>query len=220
MTANERPLWTVFERAVSALGLVALSPVLAAAAIGVVVSDGFPVLFRQQRVGRFGKPFELLKFRSMRKSNKGPLVTGAHDARITGVGRILRKYKLDELPQLWNVVRGDMSLIGPRPEVLRFVEAEDPTWRRVLSVRPGITDLASLVYRNEEDELRGAADPEATYRERILPRKLELNLRGIEQRSFYNDIRLILMTIRSSFFGSAFEPARIEAAFATGARKD
>src|SRR5208283_2511334 len=122
------------------------------------------------------------------------------DSRITDVGRFLRKFKLDELPQLWNVLRGEMSLVGPRPEVPQFVDMNDPVWRSVLHVRPGITDPASIAFRNEEEILAQAADPIAFYKSSILPAKLALNLSYIENKSFLRDIKVIAQTARCAIF--------------------
>lgn len=195
---------------VATLGLAILSPVFMAAAFAVVMEDRFPFFFRQIRVGLRGKPFHLLKFRSMRVSISGTQVTARNDQRLTRVGRVLRKYKIDELPQLWNVLMGDMSLVGPRPEVPAFVNFSDPMWQAVLQVKPGITDLASLLYRNEEDMLAGAIDPESHYLETILPAKLNLNLQYIHASSLWTDLRLLLLTVRYSFFPSGFDPERLK----------
>jgi lipopolysaccharide/colanic/teichoic acid biosynthesis glycosyltransferase len=190
------------------------SPVLLAAALAVWLEDGRPVLFRHVRVGRNGRKFDLLKFRSMRDGAGGPAITAGGDPRVTRVGRILRRYKLDELPQLWNVVRGDMALVGPRPEAPDYVDANDPVWRAVLRARPGITDLATLIYRNEEEILAGADDPDRYYRQVLLPAKLALNLRYAASRTPLSDLRLLALTLRYSFLPSGFDPARIERAFA------
>jgi lipopolysaccharide/colanic/teichoic acid biosynthesis glycosyltransferase len=192
--------------AFSVAGLVVLSPVFFILAAAIVLDSGWPVFFRQSRVGRNGRLFFLLKFRSMRTDPSGNRITRFGDDRITGVGRFLRKYKLDELPQLWNVVNGDMSLVGPRPEVAAFVELTDPVWQSVLSVRPGITDLATLLYRNEEELLAGARDVEAEYRQRILPNKLAVNLEYLGVRNPWIDFKLVLLTI-----GYSFVPARLNA---------
>ena len=153
------------DRFLAGLALCMLSPLLVAIALAVLLGSGWPVLFRQTRVGQRGKAFQLLKFRTMRNGKSGPSITARGDSRITGVGRFLRKFKLDELPQLWNVVRGEMSLVGPRPEVPEFVDMNNPVWRSVLQVRPGITDPASIAFRNEEEILAKAADPIAFYEE-------------------------------------------------------
>jgi lipopolysaccharide/colanic/teichoic acid biosynthesis glycosyltransferase len=194
-------------------GLVILAPLLVAIGIAVVLADGFPVLFRQLRVGMNGSPFHLLKFRSMRTGVAGTRITAGRDNRVTALGRLLRRYKLDELPQLWNVLAGDMSLIGPRPEVPAFVDLDLPVWREVLRVRPGITDLASLVYRDEERLLQGRADPEAYYRQVILPDKLGLNVAYLRARSWSRDLRILLLTLTSSLFPRAFDAGRIRQLF-------
>jgi lipopolysaccharide/colanic/teichoic acid biosynthesis glycosyltransferase len=207
------PFYSAFERALALCALVAATPVLAAAAVCIWLEDRGPILFRQQRVGLEGRLFRILKFRSMRTGAGGAQVTAASDRRITRTGAVLRRYKIDELPQLWNVVRGDMSLIGPRPEVPRYVQLEDPVWRKVLSVRPGISDWPTLAYRHEEELLAGAADPERFYREVVLPQKLALNIRYLEGRSLRRDARLLLLTARYSFAPRGFDPERIEQSF-------
>jgi lipopolysaccharide/colanic/teichoic acid biosynthesis glycosyltransferase len=181
----------------SGAGLLALSPVLAAAAIAVRASSPGPVLFRQTRVGRGGRRFEMLKFRSMVTGASGPLVTAGGDRRVTGIGRALRRTKLDELPQLWNVLVGHMSLVGPRPEVPRFVERFPEDYARILTVRPGITDFAALEYRDEETVLAGAPDPEAAYVREILPAKIALYHRYLARMSLATDLALVLRTIAS-----------------------
>jgi lipopolysaccharide/colanic/teichoic acid biosynthesis glycosyltransferase len=198
-----------FYRGAALAALIVLAPVLAAASLAVLIDDGWPILYRQKRVGRRNRLFQLLKFRSMRNNNTGPAITAAADPRITRSGAFLRKFKLDELPQLWNVVRGDMSMVGPRPEVPRYVDYEDGRWQQVLEDRPGLTDLATLVYRNEEELLAGAPDPEAFYREVLLPDKLHLNLQYRRGRTFALDLRLILATIRYSVAPSGFDAAKV-----------
>jgi lipopolysaccharide/colanic/teichoic acid biosynthesis glycosyltransferase len=205
------------ERTAALAGLVALSPLLAVIAAAIAVETGFPVLFRQRRVGRGGTDFYLLKFRSMASGTKGPSITRSGDSRITGVGRFLRRYKLDEIPQLWNVVRGEMDLIGPRPEVPHYVDLSDPLWKAVLMTRPGISDLATLVYRNEEEALAAVPDPERFYRETILPDKLALNLRYMRRRSPASDFRLLFWTVRYSFAPAGFTPEKIRRLFQTSA---
>ena len=208
-----RLLRTVFDAAAGSAGLILLSPFLLLAGVAIVLDDGWPMFFRQQRVGRSGRLFQLFKFRSMRTRLPGRSITAGDDPRLTRVGRILRKYKFDEMPQLWNVVKGEMSLVGPRPEILPFVNIDDPVWRTVLQLKPGITDLASLVYRNEEQILGCSSDPEGYYRETILPAKLALNLRYAQARSFRRDMKLILLSVRYSFFPSRFNPVSILDAF-------
>ena len=201
------------ERLLALAGIVVAAPVLALASIAILIEDGAPVLFRQRRVGLRGRPFWLLKLRSMRKNSSGLKITAGADPRITITGAFLRKYKLDELPQLWNVIRGDMGLIGPRPEVPDYVDEDDRLWQEVLSVRPGISDLASLVYRNEEQILREAPDPDAFYRASLLPRKLRLSAHYIRSRSIARDLKLLLLTVRYSFLSSGVEPERVLRAF-------
>ena len=157
-------------------GLALLSPVLATLALWILLCDGAPVLFSQMRVGRLGKHFRIWKFRTMRPGAAGGSITAAGDTRITAAGAVLRKFKLDELPQLFNVLRGDMSLVGPRPEMPEYVDRESPMWQAVLQVPPGITDLATLVYRDEEALLSAHSDTDRFYREAVLPAKLRLNL--------------------------------------------
>ena len=139
--------------------------VIAALALVILWDDGPPVIFRQMRVGRRGKLFRIWKFRTMRAGSQGSVVTAAGDGRVTRTGAVLRRYKLDELPQLFNVLKGDMGLVGPRPEVPEHVQLEAPIWQAILQVRPGVTDLASLLYRDEEKLLATSRDPNAFYRE-------------------------------------------------------
>ena len=150
----------------SILGLVAVSPILAVAALAVRLTSAGPVLFRQLRLGQHGRPFEILKFRSMSTGLAGPSVTSGGDARVTAVGRVLRRTKIDELPQLWNVLVGDMSLVGPRPELKEFVELFEADYARILSVRPGITDYAAVEYRDEEAVLAASAESAGRLRDR------------------------------------------------------
>ena len=182
----------------SALGLVLLAPLLLGIAVWIKLDSAGPVLFRQQRVGRHGKPFMIHKFRTMAVDapERGPQITVGADPRITAAGQVLRRTKLDELPQLWDVLRGAMSLVGPRPEVPRYVALyPEETRRIVLSVRPGITDLASLQYRDESAQLAGAADPERAYVEQVLPAKLALSMRYVREASLAGDLRLIFATL-------------------------
>ncbi|MEE8599874.1 sugar transferase [Euzebya tangerina] len=175
---------------------VAAVPMLVVAAL-VRLLDGSPVLFRQQRVGRHGRDFTILKFRTMRTGQPGAEVTVGGDVRITRLGAVLRRFKLDELPQLWNVVRGDMSLVGPRPEVRRYVELFPEAFAPVLTVRPGITDPASLAFRHEAELLAASEDGEQTYREVVLPRKLALSTAYVREASWTGDLRIIGETLRS-----------------------
>jgi len=219
----------VFDMLGALVGLVVLSPLLLLLWIAVVVESGLPGLFRQRRVGRFGRDFVLLKFRSMtqggrtadgrrqtadqrgqetgdRRQGAGgqqPIANGNVDggsfeagnaSRVTRVGRFLRKTKLDELPQLWNVLKGDMALVGPRPEVRKWVEVYPERWAKVLTIRPGITDPASIEFRNEEEVLANATDPQDYYRSVILPRKLAMYEQYVATRSFWGDLGILVKT--------------------------
>lgn len=177
--------------------LVVLAPILLAIACAVRMTSHGPVLFRQERVGLHGRTFEILKFRSMSVSRSGPSVTVHGDDRITRVGLFLRRHKLDELPQLWNVLVGHMSLVGPRPEVPEYVAL----WPRhdrdvILSVRPGITDPASLLMFDESEVLARADDPIAFYAEEILPLKAEMYVAYVTSRSLWGDVRIVFRTVR------------------------
>jgi lipopolysaccharide/colanic/teichoic acid biosynthesis glycosyltransferase len=182
-------------------GLIVLSPLLLAVTLAVKCGSKGPVLFGQARIGRGGRTFKIWKFRSMVSGAEtiGPLITASGDTRITGIGRYLRRWKLDELPQLWNVLIGDMSFVGPRPELPFYVRDYTPEQRQVVTVRPGITDPAALEYRHEEEILAKAADRERFYREVVLPRKLTLNLEYIRSLSFRYDLALILRTLGAIF---------------------
>ena len=186
----------LFDIVASGLGLVVLSPLFLVLAIWIKTDSAGPVFYRQVRVGRHNKDFSIFKFRSMRVgSDKGSLVTiGGQDARITRAGCFIRKYKLDELPQLINVFIGDMSIVGPRPEVRHYVNYWTPEQMHVLDVRPGITDPASIKFCNENELLEKAEDPETYYIEVIMQEKIRLYLDYVEKHSFFYDIRLILKT--------------------------
>ncbi len=188
-----------FDLGVALLGLALLGPVLIGVGLVVLVATGPPILFRQERVGRDGRLFRLVKFRTMRTDGPAGLaITGSSDPRITPVGRLLRAAKLDELPQLINVLRGEMSLVGPRPEVARYAARYDVRQRGVLRVRPGLTDPATVAFRNEESLLGAveAREREAHYLNEILPKKLELNLGYIARAGFWYDLGLILKTLK------------------------
>lgn len=180
----------------SCLGLLLLSPLFVVVAVWIVIDNPGPVFYRQQRVGKDGKDFGLLKFRSMRVgADKSSLITiGEHDSRITRAGYYIRKYKLDELPQLWNVLVGDMSLVGPRPEVRKYVDMYTDEQRLVLSVRPGITDYASIEYIDENRILAQAEDPDRTYIEEIMPAKIAMNMRYIEHQTLGEYLKIIFLT--------------------------
>lgn len=186
----------IFDILVSGIGLLCLSPLLLIVAIWIKLDSPGPVFYRQVRVGRYNKDFHIFKFRSMRiGSDKGSLVTiGGRDPRITRSGYFIRKFKIDELPQLINVLVGDMSLVGPRPEVRHYVNYWTPEQMHVLDVRPGITDPASIKYRNENELLAQAKDPEKYYIEVIMQEKIKLYLEYAEKSSFWYDIKLIFQT--------------------------
>ncbi len=188
----------LFDIVASGLGLVVLSPVFAVLAIWIKADSKGPVFYRQTRVGRDNKDFRLFKFRSMRPdSDKLGLITvGGHDPRVTRSGYYIRKYKLDEFPQLINVFKGDMSLVGPRPEVRKYVDMYTTEQMRVLSVRPGITSLASIRYRNENDILAAAEDPDRCYIEKVMPDKLNIDLEYVDRATLWNDIKLIFSTFK------------------------
>lgn len=181
-------------------GLVCLAPLMALIGLVILVDSGRPVFFRQARVGRGGVPFQILKFRTMVCESEltgGKLTVGGRDPRVTRVGRVIRRFKLDELPQLWNVVKGEMGFVGPRPEVPEYVALwNEATREAVLSVAPGITSVASIAFRRESELLARVEDPERFYVERILPRKLRLNARYLESRSATRDFGIIAATVR------------------------
>ncbi len=198
-----------FDILVSTSVVILLSPVYAVLGLAVLICEGPPIFYRQERIGRNGKAFFILKFRSMKTGPRGPMITAQNDPRVTRLGAWLRRYKLDELPQFVNVIRGEMSLIGPRPEVRKYVDLQGPVWKQVLQYRPGITDLASLVFRDEETVLGQAAEPEDLYRSVILPAKLDLNRKYQKIRSFKTDLILIWLSARYGFAPSGFHPDRI-----------
>ncbi|HBG87082.1 MAG TPA: hypothetical protein DDW62_05970 [Marinilabiliaceae bacterium] len=187
----------LFDFVSSLCGILILSPLFVILAFAVVIDTGFPVFFLQKRVGLYGRPFFIYKFRTMtllKDASQGSFDAG-DSRRVTPVGRVLRRTKLDELPQLWNVLRGDMSLVGPRPEVQKWVDVYPERWSRVLSLRPGITDNASLEFRNEEELLAASSNPEKTYRDEVLPRKLDLYEGYVQNHSLAGDLRIIFRTI-------------------------
>lgn len=188
----------IFDIVASGLGLIALSPLFAILAVWIKMDSKGPVFYRQVRVGKDNKDFRLFKFRSMRPdSDKFGLITvGGHDPRVTRSGYYIRKYKLDEFPQLINVFKGDMSLVGPRPEVRKYVDLYTPEQMRVLSVRPGITSLASIRYRNENEILAAAADPDICYIEEVMPDKLAIDLEYVDKANLLNDVKLIFSTFK------------------------
>jgi lipopolysaccharide/colanic/teichoic acid biosynthesis glycosyltransferase len=186
-----------FDLFFSAAGLLLLSPLLLLIAVAVKFADGGAVFFRQQRVGQFGRLFFLWKFRSMvmDAERAGPSITQSADRRITPIGRILRKTKLDELPQLWNVLHGDMSFVGPRPEVPRYVERYTDEQRQVLNLKPGITDAASLEFRREEELLSSTIDAESFYVEHCIPKKIELSLAYNRTANLWRDTQVVVKTV-------------------------
>lgn len=184
-----------FDIVCAALGLLVLSPVLLVCGVLVVSTSPGGAVFRQERIGKNGVSFTIYKFRTMRCDNTGSKITADGDSRITDIGRTLRKMKLDELPQLWNVLKGDMSFVGPRPEVPEYVAMYDEEQRQVLAVRPGITGIASIRYRSESNMLAQSGDPNRTYVEEIMPAKLALDLEYIPHASVKYDIQLILETL-------------------------
>lgn len=186
----------LFDIVASGLGLLVLSPIFLILAAWIKLDSPGPVFYRQVRVGRGNRDFRIFKFRSMRVgSDKGSLVTiGGHDPRITRSGYFIRKFKLDEFPQLINVFVGDMSLVGPRPEVRHYVDYWTPEQMHVLDVRPGITDPASIKFRNENEMMEAASDPEKYYIEVIMQEKIKLYLEYVQHHSFLGDIGLIFKT--------------------------
>jgi len=186
----------LFDIFVSLAGLLALSPLLLLIALAIKLDSRGAVFFLGPRVGRGGKPFRLLKFRTMVSdaASRGPGITTASDARITRVGRVLRKFKLDEFPQLWNVVRGEMTFVGPRPEDPRYVERHPELYRESLRLTPGITGAGSLLYRHEEAALEGK-DLEQAYFGEILPRKLAADLEYAQRQNLWRDIGMVLKTV-------------------------
>lgn len=186
----------LFDIMASGCGLLVLNPIFLFLVIWIKLDSKGPVFYRQVRVGRNNKDFKLFKFRSMRVgADKKRLITvGGHDPRVTRSGYYIRKYKLDEFPQLINVFIGDMSLVGPRPEVRKYVDMYTPEQMNVLNVRPGITSLASIRYRNENDILADAEDPDKCYIEKVMPDKLAIDLEYVANYSFFYDIKLIFMT--------------------------
>jgi lipopolysaccharide/colanic/teichoic acid biosynthesis glycosyltransferase len=192
----------IFDILLSGIGILLLLPIFLFVIIWIKADSKGSAFYRQLRVGQFGKDFSLLKFRSMRTgSDKAGLLTiGGRDPRVTRSGVFIRKYKIDELPQLINVFLGHMSLVGPRPEVRKYVDLYNETQRRVLLVKPGITDLASLEYFDENDLLAKSDHPEKTYIEVVMPHKLELNLQYIDQSGLLADVQIILRTIKRVVF--------------------
>jgi lipopolysaccharide/colanic/teichoic acid biosynthesis glycosyltransferase len=189
----------LFDIIFSALGLLLLSPVFLILYVLIRLESKGGGFYVQERIGKDGKPFGLYKFRSMRTGSdkKGLITVGEKDERITRLGFFIRRYKLDELPQLWNVLKGDMSLVGPRPEVRKYVEMYTEEQRQVLSVKPGITDYASIQYVNENEILGNASDPDKVYIEQVMPDKIHLNMKYIRNRSILEYFKIIFLTFGS-----------------------
>lgn len=191
-----------FDIVVSLVLVLVLLPLLVVLALSVVLTSSGGAFFRQVRVGRGGHEFKLMKFRTMRPDSeaRGQLTIGGRDPRVTPIGYFLRKSKLDELPQLWNVLVGDMSLVGPRPEVPKYVALYTTEQREVLGVRPGITGPASLQYIDENELLARSADPERTYIEEVMPAKLAIDLEYVRRASMANDLRILFRTAKGVMF--------------------
>lgn len=187
----------LFDVIISLTGILILTPLFIIVVISIKLDSCGPILFQQTRIGRLGSKFKIYKFRTMivNAEQFGEQITIGDDQRITKIGAWLRKFKLDELPQLFNVLNGDMSLVGPRPEVEKYVDLYTSHQRQVLQVRPGITDPASIAFRNESDLLGKADDPEKFYIREIMPMKLELNLNYLKSQSVISDIKIILNTL-------------------------
>ena len=186
-----------FDIICSLIGIILLLPFFIIVSLLIIINSGFPVFYIQTRVGKNNRNFNLFKFRTMKvdADEKGLLTVGGRDPRVTSAGYYLRKYKLDELPQLFNVLVGTMSLVGPRPEVNKYVDLYSKQQLQVLNVKPGITDLASLEFINENELLAQSSNPEETYINKIMPEKLALNLKYIAQQSFVTDIKIIFNTL-------------------------
>jgi len=195
MEGMKRP----FDFMISGLGLIVFSPLLAVLSLLVKAEDGGPIFYRGVRVGKDGRPFRIFKFRTMvpYAERMGGASTADDDPRITKIGQIVRKYKLDELPQLINVVTGEMSLVGPRPEVKHYVDMFSEEEKAILKVRPGITDWASLWNPDEGAVLAGSPDPEKTYLEKIRPQTIRLQLKYVKDRSFWADVNILCLTIKT-----------------------
>ena len=186
-----------FDFILSLVGLVVLAPIFIVLAIWIKIDSKGPVFYKQVRVGRNGIDFGLFKFRSMvvDADKRGLITVGGRDPRITRSGYFIRKYKLDELPQLINVLVGDMSLVGPRPEVRKYVDLYTDEQQKVLSVKPGITDYASIEYMDENEILGKSSDPEKTYIEEIMPEKIKYNMKYISNKSLFEYFKIILLTV-------------------------
>jgi len=211
MRAGKRAL----DLALGGIATVLAAPLFLVVAVLVKAGDGGPVFFRQTRVGRNGVPFRIWKFRTMVQGAeaRGSQLTVAMDPRITWAGQWLRRSRFDELPQLFNVLAGEMTLVGPRPEVPRFVALYDADQRRVLELTPGVTDPASLAYRNEASLLAGAPDPERLYAERIMPQKVRMSLEYADRATLWSDLQLIAGTLGTLFGAGSASPPHLDRPF-------
>jgi lipopolysaccharide/colanic/teichoic acid biosynthesis glycosyltransferase len=191
----------LFDLVVSVILLLVLLPVFLLIAIWILLDDRGDVFYRQERIGYRQRPFQILKFRTMYRNadRKGLLTVGGRDPRVTSCGYYLRKYKLDELPQLINVLKGEMSLVGPRPEVKKYVDLYNREQLQVFNVKPGITDYASIAYANENELLSKSSEPEITYIREIMPAKLELNLKYVDEQGLMTDLKILLSTFSRVF---------------------
>ena len=181
---------------IALISLIIFSPLFVIISLLIKFSSKGPIFFKQERIGRYGKPFIIYKFRTMRTDIKGPDFTSSNDKRITKIGKYLRKFKLDELPQLWNIINSSMSFVGPRPEVKKYINLELSIWQDVLSVRPGLTDPIMIELRNEQDLLSEIKDDkELFYLNYLLPYKLNGQAKYIKERSYYSDLKMIFITI-------------------------
>jgi lipopolysaccharide/colanic/teichoic acid biosynthesis glycosyltransferase len=211
MHAEEQGLPRPVEVGLALAGLAASVPVLGACAIAIAATSRGGVLFKQKRVGRGGEPFTLYKLRTMAPNNAGPGVTAGGDRRVTPVGKILRATKLDELPELWNVVKGDLSLVGPRPEVPQYVDMSDPLWREVLAERPGLTHPVTIKLRREEELLsRVNGDPSAYYVRKLLPYKLRGYAAYARDRTWRSDVSTLVETAMAVLVPSRAPPPTLE----------
>ncbi len=181
----------------SLLGLIVCFPLFCFVAVLIKLDSNGPMLFAQERIGKDFRPFRIYKFRTMKQDaeKNGPKITVSGDSRVTRVGKLLRKYKIDELPQLFNVLKGDMSFVGPRPEVREYVQLFDADYKKLLSIRPGITDPASIYYVNEEQVLSLSRNWDETYQKKILPEKIKLSLQYVDNHDLMTDLKLIFRTI-------------------------
>jgi len=194
----------LFDVLFSVFGLIITSPVLAVVALAIKISSPGPVFFRGERIGKKGKPFRIFKFRTMVENAEelGGPSTASDDPRLTKIGLFLKKYQLDELPQLINVLKGEMSFVGPRPEVPFYINMMTEKERNtILSIKPGMTDFASLQNFHEGEVLKGSLDPEKTYMEKIRPTKIKLQMEYVKNRSFLLDLKIIVKTILKVFYG-------------------